>query len=255
VAIPAALRLGCVKYLNARPLIHGWGGPVHFDHPSALCRRLAAGELDVALVSSFEYLRHPIYSIVDHVAIASDGPVFSVVLAHLGPIEALREVVVDPASATSVNLLRCLLAGRSVTVRFVGGGEISAERGLLLIGDQAIRFRQQSGSDHRFLDLGAAWKEKTSMPFVYALWLIRPDYAAKTEVAEALRSLGKQNLDHLDALVAVQPQADRAFCASYYRDCLRFVFGAAEKAGFKRFGELCAQQQLLPAAPPALRLV
>ena len=48
---------------------------------------LAAGELDVALVSSFEYLRNPIYSIVDRVAIASDGPVFSVILAHLGPIE------------------------------------------------------------------------------------------------------------------------------------------------------------------------
>ena len=255
MAIPAPPRLGCVKYLNAQPLIHGWSGPVHFDHPSALCRWLAAGELDVALVSSFEYLRHPIYSIVDRLAIASDGPVFSVILAHLGPIEALREVVVDPASETSVNLLRCLLAERSVAVRFVGGGEISAERGLLLIGDQAIRFRQQSGSGHRFLDLGSAWKEETGLPFVYALWLIRRDYSAKTEVAEALRSLGKHNLDHLDALIAVQPEADRAFCESYYRDSLRFGFGEAEKAGFKRFGELCAQQQLLPPAPPGLRLV
>ena len=54
---------------------------MRFDHPSTLCRQLAAGELDVALVSSFEYLRNPIYSIVDRVAIASDGPVFSVILA------------------------------------------------------------------------------------------------------------------------------------------------------------------------------
>ena len=34
-------------------LIHGWEGPVQFDHPSALCRQLAAGALDVSLVSSF----------------------------------------------------------------------------------------------------------------------------------------------------------------------------------------------------------
>lgn len=255
MAIPAALRLGCVKYLNARPLIHGWNGPVHFDHPSTLCRQLAAGELDVALVSSFEYLRNPIYEIVDGLAIASDGPVFSVVLAHLGPIEALREVVVDPASETSVNLLRCLLAERGLAARFVGEGEISAQRGLLLIGDQALRFRKQSGGVHRFFDLGAAWKEQTGLPFVYALWLIRPDYAAKTGVAEALRSLGKQNFDHLEALIAAQPAADRAFCEFYYRDCLRFVFGEAEKAGFKMFGESCAQQQLLPAASTGLRLV
>ena len=134
VPIPESLRLGCVKYLNALPLIHGWNGEVRFDHPSTLCRQLAAGELDVALVSSFEYLRNPIYSVVDRVAIASDGPVFSVILAHRGPLEQLREVVVDPASETSVNLLRCLLGEQGMAPEFVSQGEISAERGLLLIG-------------------------------------------------------------------------------------------------------------------------
>ena len=51
------LRIGCVKYLNARPLIHGWPGPVAV---SIIQPRFAgswrAGELDVALVSSFEFL-------------------------------------------------------------------------------------------------------------------------------------------------------------------------------------------------------
>ena len=249
-----SLRLGCVKYLNALPLIHGWGGEVRFDHPSALCRQLAAGELDVALVSSFEYLRRPIYSIVDGLAIASDGPVFSVILAHLDLIESLEEVVVDPASETSVNLLRCLLAERGVAPRFVEEGSISAKRGLLLIGDQALRFREQSGGGYHFLDLGAAWKEQTGLPFVYALWLIHPDYGAKAEVAEALRSLGKQNLDHLDAIIATRPESDRAFCEFYYRECLRFDFGEEQKAGFKKFFELCARQELLPNGSPALRL-
>ena len=253
--IPASLRLGCVKYLNARPLIHGWRGDVRFDHPSTLCRELAAGELDVALVSSFEYLRHPIYSIVDRLAIASDGPVFSVILAHLGPIEALREVVVDPASETSVNLLHCLLHERGVTARFVRAGEISAERGLLLIGDQAIRFRQQAGGQHQLLDLGAEWKAQMKKPFVYALWLIHPDYAEKEKIAEALRSLGNANRANLDALIAAQPEKDRAFCDFYFRECLRFDLGDAEKEGFRKFGELCVRQKLLPGVPPAPRWV
>ena len=146
-----------------------------FDHPSILCQQLAAGELDVALVSSFEYLSHPIYTVVDGVAIASDGAVFSVILAHCGPIEQLQEVVIDPASQTSVNLLRCLLGEWGMTVQFVSQGEIGAERGLLLIGDQAIGFRQQAGERCQFLDLGREWKRATGKPFVYALWLIRPE--------------------------------------------------------------------------------
>ena len=111
-------RIGCVKYLNARPLIRGWPGNVEFDHPSALCQRLAKGQLDVALVSSFEFLRNPIYRIVDDVSISSDGPVYSVVVAHRGEFSNIEEIELDPASETAVNLLRCLLAELGLTASF-----------------------------------------------------------------------------------------------------------------------------------------
>jgi predicted solute-binding protein len=250
-----APRVGCVKYLNARPLIHGWDGPVTYDHPSALCRELAAGELDVALVSSFEFLREPSYSVVDGIAIGSDGPVYSVFLAHLEPLHLMKEVVVDPASATSVNLLQCLLSDRGLAPKMVREGEITPERGRLLIGDQAIRFRENSDRRYQFFDLGAGWREQFGQPFVYALWLIRPEFSGKAEVAEELRSLGKRNLANLDAVIAAQTEADAEFCAFYYRECLRFAFGEPEKAGFLKFGEQCAQQNLLPAPPRDLVLV
>lgn len=252
---PAPLRLGCVKYLNALPLIHGWRGEVQFDHPSALCRQLAAGELDVALVSSFEYLRHPIYSVVDQLAIASDGPVFSVILAHRAPLERLREVVVDPASETSVNLLRCLLGERGLAPEFVRDGAMSEERGLLLIGDQALRFRQEGEGSCQLLDLGAEWKRTTGLPFVFALWMVRPDYAGKAAIGSALRSLGQDNLVHLDRLLATQPANRREFCDFYFRECLHFSFGEEEKKGFQMFAELCVKHQLLPAVPPLPALV
>jgi predicted solute-binding protein/REP element-mobilizing transposase RayT len=120
------LRIGCVKYLNARPLIHGWEGDVDFDHPSALCNKLAAGKLDVALVSSFEFLRNPIYQIVDDVSISSDGPVYSVVVAHRGEIAKLEEIELDPASGTSVNLLRCLLAELGLKPRLIGNIDLQS---------------------------------------------------------------------------------------------------------------------------------
>jgi len=248
-------RIGCVKYLNARPLIHGWQGEVRSDHPSALCHLLAAGELDAALVSSFEYLRNPIYSVIDRVAIASDGPVHSVVLAHLEPLEQLRAIVIDPASETSVNLLRCLLGERRLTSTFASEGDLAPGRGRLLIGDQAIRFRREAGPEIRFLDLGAAWKDLTGLPFVYALWLIRPDFPSTAALAEALRSLGRTNRANLDRVITAQPEADRAFCEFYFRDCLRFSFEAKEKQGFRRFAELCARYQLIPRLPPPPVLV
>ena len=232
-----APRLGCVKYLNARPLIRGWEGPVEFDHPSGLCRKLAAGDLDVALVSSFELLRHPIYSVVDGLAIASDGPVYSVILAHDLPPNELREVVSDPASTTSINLLRVLFPD----LRIVPEGKIGGARGALFIGDQAIAFRRREGESHQVLDLGAEWKRRIGLPFVYALWLIHPDYAEKTAIAAALRELAARNLGRLDALVAGEPPAEREFADFYFRDCLRFTLGAAEKKGLQTFAELCAK--------------
>ncbi len=250
-----APRLGCVKYLNARPLIHGWSGPADYDHPSALCRRLAAGELDVALVSSFEFLRNPIYAVIDGVAIASAGPVYSVFVAHLGPLHAMEEIVVDPASATSVNLMHCLLGNLGLHPKLVRTGEITSERGQLLIGDQAIRFRAESGESYRYFDLGAEWQEQFDLPFVFALWLVRPEFPGKEEVAAELRSLGERNLAQLDAIIAAQPDVDPEFCAFYYRDCLRFAFGEPEKAGFKKFGEECLQRKLLPAPSGELVLL
>jgi chorismate dehydratase len=244
--VVAPARLGCVKYLNAGPLIHGWEGEVRFDHPSNLCRDLATGRLDVALVSSFEYLRRPVYFAVDGLAIASNGPVYSVILVHLQPIERLREVVIDPASETSANLLRCLFGKQAI--KFVSNGEVTSERGRLLIGDQAIRFRQEN-ERLPILDLGAAWQEFAALPFVYALWLIRPDFKPKHEIADRLRSLGERNLQSLEELILAQPVARQSFCEFYFRDCLRFHLGKQEKRGFEKFGELCAERGIFSRAP------
>ena len=140
-----AVRLGCVKYLNARPLIRGWPGPVTFDHPAALGAQLQRGLLDIALVSSFEFLRNPIYRIVDGVSIACDGPVYSVVVAYHGEFSDIEQIALDPASLTSAALLRCLLADLNLHPRLVAPSPENTDQqhATLLIGDQAIRFRQK----------------------------------------------------------------------------------------------------------------
>src|SRR6266540_1371228 len=251
------LRIGCVKYLNARPLIHGWECDVDFDHPSTLCSKLSAGKLDVALVSSFEFLRNPIYRIVDDVSISSDGPVYSVVVAHRGEFSDIEEIELDPASETAVNLLRCLLAELGFTPRLTGGvpGSAGSPRARLIIGDQAISFRQNHAGEFRFWDLGEQWKKLTGLPFVYALWLIRPELADAKSIAQRLRELRNENLANIDDVIADTvagvgdagqwKELNREFLVRYYRKYLRFGFGEEEKEGLKTFAKLCAKHGLL----------
>jgi len=272
-----SVRIGCVKYLNARPLIRGWPGNVEFDHPSTLCKRLANGELDVALVSSFEFLRNPIYRIADDISISSDGPVYSVVVAHRNKISAIKEIELDPASQTAVNLLRCLLAELSLKPRLIRNIDLQSvrpaglepavsktaenistggignmpmfpavRRARLLIGDQAIHFRQRHAGDFQFWDLGEQWKKLTGLPFVYALWLIRPEVVDPKQIADRLRALRNENLGDLDELIAAEKQFDPQFCSHYYRNNLRFGLGEKEKEGLRTFAQLCAKNGLLP---------
>ena len=218
-----------------------------FDHPSALCQRLAKGELDVALVSSFEFLRNPIYRIVDHISISSSGPVYSVLVAHHEDISEVEEIELDPAAETSGNLLRCLLAERNLAPRFsrASASAIGTRRGRLLIGDQAIRFRQEHVREFRFWDLGEEWKRLVDLPFVYALWLVRPEVVDARTIADRLRTLRDENLADIDNLISEEKKFDHDFCRCYYRENLRFGFGEKEKEGLRIFAKLCAKHGLL----------
>ena len=251
------LRIGCVKYLNARPLILGGPAEVVLDHPSVLCAQLARGELDVALVSSVEFLRNPIYRIVDGISISSDGPVYSVVVAHVGEISAAEQIELDLAAETSGNLLRCLLSELKLRPRFVATStsSLAKVRARLLIGDQAVRFRQQHGNEFQFWDLGENWQKLVGLPFVYALWLLRPEVVDPKSVADRLRALRNKNLADIDNLISAEKEFDRGFCSRYYREHLRFSFGEREKKGLRAFQELCQKHDLLPKRDIAFSVV
>jgi chorismate dehydratase len=251
------LRIGCVKYLNARPLIQGWTGVVDFDHPSALCQKLAAGDLDVALVSSLEYLRQPAYRIVDGVSISACGPVYSVVVAHEGPLEATSVIERDTASQTSLVLLELLLRKRKISPQIVRAGAHPRDesQAKLLIGDQAIQFRSKQGAKFEYWDLAEAWREMTGLPFVFALWLIRPEVNNPHEIANRLRKVRNESLHNIDDLIAVQTNVSAVFCRKYYCEHLCFDFGHREKAGLYEFHRLCLANAIPVASELPLHLV
>jgi chorismate dehydratase len=274
------LRIGCVKYLNARPLIHGWSGAIDFDHPAALCRKLERGDLDVALVSSLEYLRRPIYRIVDGVSISAHGAVYSVIVAHNEDLSCAKEIDIDPASETSVALLRCLLDQRELNPRLIRNTDLQSVRPAelhsaeseradkmsagrtgqrpvfrLLIGDQAIRFRADHGERYHYWDLAETWTKMTSLPFAFAFWLIRPEIENAKEIADKLRALRNHNVASIDELALSQSEVSPTFCRKYYQEHLFFDFGEREKAGLREFHRRCLLNKIDVARDLRLNLV
>ncbi len=246
------LRIGCVKYLNSRPLICAYDGEVFFDHPAALARMLAAGELDAALVPAFEALRDPRYLLVDGVAVACDGPVFSVFLAHRGDLRDLRSVALDPASLSSLNLLKVVLAEfHGMRPSFGADGDAR-----LVIGNQAIEFRlahEGKAGGWRFLDLGEEWKRCTGLPFVFALWALRPETPNATAVADAFRTLMERGVRRIPELIACEDFADEETRRRYLVKFLRYDIGLSGKAALGRFRELLTAHGLIERSDAALQ--
>jgi chorismate dehydratase len=239
-----------VRYLNSKPLIHDYDGELLLEHPSVLARELAAGRLDAALVPVYEVLRDPQYAIVDDVAIACDGPVYSVILAYHGDLQRIRRVALDPASLTSVNLLRILLADYHGLHPEMG----KAADAQLIIGNQAIAFREQHGTDASLhvLDLGEEWKRCTGLPFVFAVWAMRRDHPELPTLAEGFRRLKANGLAHFDQVIAADSTGTEKFRRRYLTHHIHFGLGRKEKEGLQQYRTLLHKHGLIGNEEPPL---
>lgn len=207
------MRVGRIAYINCYPVYGAIDrGIVPFDAtlidgiPTALNARMAAGELDVSVVSAVEYARDASrYLLLPDLAISCDGPVRSVLLFSRRPAEELdgATVIVSRSSMTSVRLLELLfenvwrcrprfVAGDAEIADLAVSGSRTAEA-RLVIGDAAMYLagaRNQPGLAigdaapyAHVYDLGDEWKRWTGQPFVFAVWVAQ----RTAKVAEALR--------------------------------------------------------------------
>jgi chorismate dehydratase len=240
-----------VPYLNAVPLTRGLEDDVLLMAPSKLAEKLRRDELDAALVSVTEVLCHDRYDVLDGVAIASLGEVKSVFVAHRYPLAEVREIFVDPASLTSVNLLKVLLAERGWKADLIPlpDYEIAPScDAVLLIGDPAIHFLR-AGHDHQIWDLGAAWFELTKLPFVYAVWALRRGIENR-ELRRHLREAKDFGVDTLDYIIRTRTEFDSDFRKDYLGWHIHYHLGADEKRGLARFASLLRQHGLGPVFDP-----
>jgi chorismate dehydratase len=199
---PRSLRVASVPYLVGRPVDEGLGREpgIEFTRavPARLARGLRDGSLDVALVSSIELFRIPGASYLDGPCIAGEGRVSSVQVFLRRPLEQVRTVALDPASRTSVALIRIVWPGTAPELLDVPEG--TDPRSLpadawLRIGDAALREHLAPGSPPVF-NPSQAWRERTGLPFVFALWVARPGVELEPWAAAFARSraLGRSRM-------------------------------------------------------------
>ena len=251
MSVLGPFRVGSVRYLNAVPLTWGIEKEIVFATPAELAQMLQRDELDAALVSITEVLFNDRYDVLDGVAVASLGEVKSVFLAHRKPIKEAREIFCDPASLTSVNLLRVLLAEQGIRPEFKPLASYDAATlpdYALLIGDPALNF-VLGPHEHEIWDLGTAWYELTSLPFVYAVWAIRrgPDARA---LRFQLREIKDFGMEVLDNIINSRTEYTLDFRKDYLGWHIHFHLAEDEKRGIEKFVELLRKHGSAPVYPP-----
>lgn len=238
------MRVGRIPYINCYPVYGAIDrGIVSLDAqlvdgvPTKLNHAMAAGTLDVSVISAVEYARDAArYLLLPDLAISCDGPVRSVMLFSRRPAESLGggRVLVSRSSMTSVALLNLMFeeVWRAEPAFIPSDAEVSdlvragteAHDARLIIGDAALMLTagaSELAADYPYVyDLGSVWKEWTGLPFVFAVWVaqrttpVAGSLAVHAQLIES-RNWGLQHLDQLAAQAAERTGVSQSKALEY----------------------------------------
>ncbi len=260
-------RIGMVNFINTAPIYEVWrrrvnnpDWPVTEAVPSVLNRMIRDAELDLGFVSSLEFARNPTqYMIMPDLSISSTGAVGSVFLLSRLPFEELDggEILFSGQSRSSSALARIVceefLRVRPV-YRQAGVGEewIDDSAAVVVIGDEALRMAVDQRFPYR-LDLGEVWFAHTGLPFVFALWVVRRDFAGSApgvvrRIYQTLISCleeGRKDLSRISKEVAGRIPMDPGRCYQYLAG-IEYDLDQSKLAGLKKFYDLLAKRGDIP---------
>ena len=249
--LPVKPVIGSINFLNADPLClkledvdQRW--EVLHDLPSNLAAKLRKKQLDVALVPQVEACRSEDYRILPGHCISCDGAVGSILLFGDTEWKDLRTVSVDKASNSSVALLSVLrhLDGLPPLEVSVGQSDLSPleadhkSDSVLLIGDPAL---ENAHSPYPRHDLGTMWKERTGLPFVFAVWLARPHIPQW--VVDSIHESARQGLSNRDSMAKIYCREnpgvlDLPSALHYLHENIRYELGDRQVEALSEFHRL-----------------
>jgi len=245
-------RVGCVSFLNARPLIEGLEDQpdpvVKFDVPSRLLADLESGSVDISLCPVIDLQRsHVPLEVVPVGGIGCDGPTLTVRIYSRVPLRDIKDVYIDTDSHTSIALMRVLLAelyhikprliDYQARERVAENRIVTSPDTMLLIGDKVVTGAPSDGEYPHQMDLGEAWKELTGLPFVFAVWMTRQG-SSLGDLPALLDATRRTNSTRIEAIVAKHAKRlgwPDDLAQQYLGHWLKYAIGTRELAAMRLF--------------------
>lgn len=236
------VRAGAVSYLNTRPLVYGFEQGMMkdaieliSDYPSNIAAQLLKNEIDVGLVPVAILPMMKESHIISNFCIGCTGSVASVCIFSDVPIDKIERLYLDYQSRSSVALTRILLreywkvepelvnAPRNFT------GLIRGTTAALVIGDRALKQRAISSFIY---DLGKAWIDHTSLPFVFAAWI--SNKKLDEDFITAFNHANAEGFKHIPEIINANPFPWYDL-NEYYSQNIDYTLDEKKKKGLKLF--------------------
>jgi chorismate dehydratase len=248
------MRVAAIHYLNSLPLIHGLQHnpdiELLLDHPSACFKHLISREVDVALIPVFGTQLHEQLRAIRGIGIAAEKQTESVFLYSFKPLDQIETVSVDPASLTSLNLLKIILREKyGNEPRFIMSDSHDLAASLrkydaaLLIGDDAI-LSGVPGCNRK--DLASEWYDFTGLSFIFAVWAsIRSLTTAEQEIFTSSLVHGLEAIDTIIERAKTMISVDSEFLKRYYNLDLHYQLTPNDYQGLSKYLALAADLKLV----------
>jgi chorismate dehydratase len=277
---PNKLRVAAINFLNPAPLMWDFEHPplaaelaqrysLHYTQPSLCADELLAARADLGLIPIASLT--PELAIVPGCTIASLNEVRSIQLIVKSPntLSTLKTIAADTASRSSLAyaeiLFRKFLRTRPTFLPAAADPISMLQRAdaAILIGDPALLALESR--DHieatigpcQWHDLAHEWHTRTDLPWVAAVWAVRPEALSKsnitatqlTEDLEASRNHGLLNIERLvqqwTPRIALPPATIRHYLSSN----IHYVLNTNCIRAIERFRQYAAEVDVLPPLP------
>lgn len=245
------VKISVVSYLNSKPFLFGLQKSgilkqidLQLDIPSICARKLIDNQVDIGLVPVAIIPNLKQHYIISDYCIGAVGKVSSVMLYSQVPLNAIKQVLLDYQSRTSVTLVKVLAQEYwHISPEWVPASEhfenqIDDTTAAVIIGDRTFGLEQKYAYVY---DLSEQWQKFTKLPFVFACWVANKKLPESfiTEFNTAL----KYGIDHRGALIEELRAAKiyKTDVENYLKNSISYDYDSDKKRALTLFLELAAK--------------
>lgn len=238
-------RIAATSYLNTIPFIYGIENAyakcseILLSTPNKCAEAFFSKQADIALVPVGAFSSLDDLQIITPYCLGASSAVRTVVIVSNQPIEQISNLYLDSHSLTSVKLARILCRELwNIQPQFHHLDQYDKlddakkGEGFLLIGDKV--FENESRFSFSY-DLAQGWRELTSLPFVFAVWIAREGVIP--QVIEELSKALCYGVEHIPEAIRQYDHSSKDYALDYLTHNIDFILDDQKRTALNLFWE------------------